>query len=31
MGTAPYSEPVVDAGLRQAREDVNRVLRELDA
>lgn len=30
MGTAPNSEPVVDAGLRRAREDVNRVLRELD-
>ena len=31
MGSAPYSEPVVDAGLGRAREDVNRVLRELDA
>lgn len=30
MGTAPNSEPVVDAGLRRAREDVNRVLKELD-
>lgn len=31
MGSAPNFEPVVDAGLRRAREDVNRVLRELDA
>ncbi|KAI7973874.1 hypothetical protein EIK77_001073 [Talaromyces pinophilus] len=30
MGSAPNFEPVVDAGLRRAREDVNRVLRELD-
>lgn len=31
MGSAPNFEPVVDASLRRAREDVNRVLRELDA
>ena len=30
MGTAPNSEPVVDPDLRRAREDVNRVLSELD-
>jgi hypothetical protein len=31
MGSGPNFEPVVDAGLKRAREDVNRVLRELDA
>ncbi|EED12248.1 conserved hypothetical protein [Talaromyces stipitatus ATCC 10500] len=30
MGNAPNYEPVIDEGLRRAREDVNRVLRELD-
>lgn len=29
MGSAPNFEPVIDAGLRRAREDVNQVLREL--